>query len=231
MNAIHMKKQFSEPLRKPLNIAVGILAVLALGAVGAHYFLPSINPSFLVFPVVVALHVILAGFWMLLAPFQFVRRIRSRWLNYHRWAGRVLVALGLLIGLSALFMGWVIPIAGWPERVIIGLFGVFFLVALGKGFYYIRTRQVMLHREWMIRAFALTLAVSTVRLIEIPLLITVGTALLQTIYIIANVTAFTSHAVIAEIWIHATRSKKRVLAADAVKMRPRAQTEYIQTLN
>lgn len=223
MNAVYMKKRFPEPLRKPLNITVGILAVIALGAVGAHYFIPPISPGFLVFPVVVALHVIPAGFWMLLAPFQFVRRIRSRWLNYHRWTGRVLVALGLLIGLSALFMGWIIPVAGWPERVIIGFYGAFFLVALGKGFYHIRVRQTMLHREWMIRAFALTLAVATIRLIEIPLLIAVGTASLQIIYIIGNITAFTSHAVIAEIWIRATRSKKQVLAADAAEMSPRSQ--------
>jgi hypothetical protein len=160
MNAVPMKKPFHESLRQPLNITVGMLAVLSIGAVVAHYFLPPISPGFLVFPVIVALHVIPAGLWMLLAPFQLVRRIRSRWLNYHRWAGRLLVALGLLIGLSALFMGWVIPIAGWPERMIIGCYGVFFLVALGKGFFHIRAHQAMLHREWMIRSFALTLAIS-----------------------------------------------------------------------
>src|SRR5690242_18554608 len=107
-------------LRGPLSIVVGLLAIIGIGAAAIHYFIPPISPGFLTYPVVVALHVIPAGIWMVFAPFQFVKRIRSRRLNYHRWVGRVLVALGLLIGASALFMAWVIPIAGWPERVIIG---------------------------------------------------------------------------------------------------------------
>jgi hypothetical protein len=213
-------------LRKPLSIVVGILASIGIGAVAAHYILPPISPGFLTFPLIVALHVILAGVWMTLAPFQFVKRIRSRWLNYHRWAGRTLVAIGLVVGTAALFMAWVIPIAGWPERVILGFFGVLFLVALGKGFFHIRRRQTMLHREWMIRAFALTLAVATVRLIEIPALIVVGLQSLQTIYIIANIAAFTLHAVVAEVWIRTGR-RKRIPAVGATSVPVRGQVDVV----
>lgn len=199
--------RFSERLRRSLNILVVFLVLIGIGAVALHYFIPPISPGFLIFPVAVALHVVAAGIWMTLAPFQFVKRIRARWLNYHRWAGRALVATGLIVGLAALFMAWVTPIAGWPERIILGFYGLLFLMELGKGFYSIRVGQVMLHREWMIRAFALTLAVSTIRLIEIPALIITGTQSLQIIYVVANITAFTSHALIAEIWIRATRRK------------------------
>ena len=73
------------------------------------------NPGFLHFPTVVALHVVLGGVYLALAPFQFVRRIRSRHLDYHRWAGRMLVSVGLVVGLSALFMALVIPKGGWPR--------------------------------------------------------------------------------------------------------------------
>jgi hypothetical protein len=207
-------------LRKPLSIVVGMLAIIGIGAVAVHYFLPPFDPGFLTYPLVVALHVILAGIWMTLAPFQFVKRIRSRWLNYHRWAGRMLITIGLVVGAAALFMAWVIPIAGWPERVIIGFFGVLFLVALGKGFLHIRAHQVAQHREWMIRAFALTLAVSTVRLIEFPALSVVGEQSLQTIYIIANITAFTLHAVVAEVWIRTSRMKRiQTVSAASVPVR------------
>ena len=47
------------------------------------------------------------------SPFQFVRRIRSRHLAYHRRTGRILVAIGLVVGATALFMGLVIPFSGW----------------------------------------------------------------------------------------------------------------------
>ncbi len=207
--------RFSERLRRPLNISVALLALIGIGAVALHYFIPPISPGFLIYPLAVGLHVVAAGSWMTLAPFQFVKRIRARWLNYHRWAGRVLVAVGLIVGLAALFMAWVTPIAGWEERVIIGFYGLLFLMELGKGFYAIRTGQVMLHREWMMRAFALTLAISTVRLIEIPALIIAGTQSLQIIYVIANITAFTSHAIVAEIWIRATRRKRVAVGAPA----------------
>jgi hypothetical protein len=43
------------------------------------------------------------------------------------------------------------------------LFGAFFLFALGKAVWHIRRKEVALHREWMIRAFAVGLAVATIR--------------------------------------------------------------------
>jgi uncharacterized membrane protein len=107
--------------------------------------------------------VILGGVYLALAPFQFVRRIRSRHLGYHRRVGRLLVAIGVVVGVTALLMGLVIPFSGWPERVVVGLFGSLFLFALVKGFVHVRTGRVALHGEWMIRDFAIGLAIATQR--------------------------------------------------------------------
>jgi hypothetical protein len=107
-------------LHRPLSIVVGFLAIVGVGAAASHYFLPVTNPGFLLFPLITALHVVLGGTYLALAPFQFVKQIRSRWPDYHRWAGRLLVAIGLIVGTTALFMAWVIPFAGWPERVLWG---------------------------------------------------------------------------------------------------------------
>jgi uncharacterized membrane protein YozB (DUF420 family) len=122
----------------------------------------------------VALHVVLGGLYLALAPFQFVKRIRSRHLGYHRWAGRVLVSIGVVVGATGVFMGMFIPIAGWIERGYIGVFGALFVVALVKGFVHIRAGRVALHREWMIQAFAIGLAVATQRLIFIRALLAVA---------------------------------------------------------
>ncbi|MGH3148670.1 MAG: DUF2306 domain-containing protein, partial [Rubrobacter sp.] len=157
-------------MRRTLGVVVGFLALLGVGASVAHYLQEPYNPGFLRFPTVVALHVILGGVYLALAPFQFVRRIRSRHLAYHRQAGRLLVIIGLVIGVTALFLGLVIPFSGWPERVVIGLFGGLFLLALVKGFLHVRAGRVALHREWMIRAFAIGLSIATMRLIFIPAL-------------------------------------------------------------
>ena len=212
----------------PLSIVVGFLAFVGVGAAAAHYFLPLTNPGFLLFPLITALHVILGGTYLALAPFQFVKRIRSRWPGYHRWAGRLLVAIGLVVGATALFMAWVIPFAGWPERVILGFFGILFLVELGKGFLHIRARQTMLHREWMMRAFALALAISTIRLIFIPALIVISATgvpthqQIATLSTIANSVAFLLHAVVAEIWIRTSR-RKQTPPADAAQAHAREQ--------
>jgi hypothetical protein len=128
-----------------LGVAVGFLALVGIGASATHYLQEAYNPGFLEFPTIVALHVVLGGVYLALALFQFVKRIRSRHLSYHRWAGRLLVAVGLVVGATGLFIGLVIPFSGWPERMIIGLFGGLFLVAIVKGFVHIRPGRVALH--------------------------------------------------------------------------------------
>ena len=73
----------------------------------------ALQPRLPGYPTIVAVHVVLGGLYLTLAPFQFVRRIRSRHLAYHRRTGRILVAIGLVVGATALFMGLVIPFSGW----------------------------------------------------------------------------------------------------------------------
>jgi Predicted membrane protein (DUF2306) len=97
----------------PLGVAVGFLALIGVGASVAHYLQEPYNPGFQEYPTIVAVHVILGGLYLTLAPFQFVRRIRSRHLTYLRRTGRILVAIGVVVGATALFMGLVIPFSGW----------------------------------------------------------------------------------------------------------------------
>jgi uncharacterized membrane protein len=199
----------SKGARWMLAVTVGILASIGVGASAVHYLQEPYNPGFLDFPTIVALHVILGGVYLTLAPFQFVKGIRSRHLTYHRWTGRLLVAIGVVVGVTALFMGLVIPKAGWPERVVIGFFGGLFLIALVKGFLHVRAGRVALHREWMIRAFAVGLAIATARLFFFPaLLITTADptdGLFGTLLVVALAMAFVLNASAAELWIRATR--------------------------
>ncbi len=100
-------------MRLPLGVVVGFLALVGVGASATHYLQEPYNPGFLQFPTIVALHVVLGGVYLALAPFQFVGRIRSRHLGYHRRAGRIFVAVGLVAGVTGLFLGLVIPFSGW----------------------------------------------------------------------------------------------------------------------
>src|SRR6266536_1238133 len=48
------------------------------------------------------LHIIPAALLIVLMPLQFVSRIRTRHIIWHRWSGRFVIALGFVIGTSAL---------------------------------------------------------------------------------------------------------------------------------
>jgi uncharacterized membrane protein YozB (DUF420 family) len=102
----------------------------------------------------------------------------------------------------------VIPFSGWIEKVYIGTFATFFLLALIKGFVHVRAKRMALHREWMIRAFAIALAVATMRLIFIPALLVVADPTqqqLQTLSAAAFLVAFVVHVSVAEAWIRLTQ--------------------------
>ena len=102
---------------------------------------------------------------LLLAPLQFSSRIRSRHLRFHRWSGRIVMLAAITTALSGLYFGLFMPFGGPAEAVAIALFGGLLLTAVVRGFLAIRSGRVALHREWMIRTFALAIAISTVRLV------------------------------------------------------------------
>ena len=122
-------------------ILVGFLVFVGVEASINHFFQQPYNEGFLVYPVITGIHVISGGIYLLFAPFQFVAGIRTRWIAYHRYAGRALVIVGVLVGLSAVFIAIVIPFSGWIESVINGFFGALFLVALSKKFSYGKAKK------------------------------------------------------------------------------------------
>jgi len=124
----------------------------------------ALDQAFARHPMLTLIHVIPGLLFMILGPLQFSATIRARHLRWHRWSGRVFLVCSLIIGVSALVMSFSMQsIGGVNQAAATILFGTFFLVALGKAFWHIRRREIALHREWMIRAFAVGLAVATIR--------------------------------------------------------------------
>src|SRR3954454_3072251 len=62
------------------------------------------NARFAPMPLPVVLHIVSATVFATLGPLQFVAGMRRRWPAWHRVAGRLLVACGLLVGLTGLWM-------------------------------------------------------------------------------------------------------------------------------
>ena len=107
-------------------------------------------------------HIIPGLAFVILVPFQLSRSWRSRHLRAHRWMGRVVMVLGVIIGISALAMS-THPIGGAIEASATIFFDLFFLFALTTAYLHVRRRQIALHREWVIRAMSIALGIATVR--------------------------------------------------------------------
>jgi uncharacterized membrane protein len=101
--------------------------------------------------------------FIVLGPFQFAAGLRMRHPALHRWMGRVVLALALVIGITALIMSPRMAVGGSLEIAATYVFGALFLLAFGKGLLAIRARRFTEHRRWMIRGYAIGLGVATVR--------------------------------------------------------------------
>jgi uncharacterized membrane protein len=115
-------------------------------------------------PVLTLIHIIPGLLFMILGPLQFSPSIRAGHLRWHRSSGRIFVVCGVIIGVSAEVMSFTMrSIGGINQAAATILFGLFFLFSLGKAFWHIRRREIAIHRQWMIRAFSIGLAVATIR--------------------------------------------------------------------
>ena len=160
-----------------IGVAVAVRRMAHLVPIALHGYHPpavSSNPRlaqfaalddlFAHYPILTLIHIVPGILFMILGPLQFSSTIRARHLRWHRFSGRVFIVCGLVIGISALVMSFGMPaIGGANQAAATTLFGTFFLFALCKAFWHVRRHEITLHREWMIRAFSVGLAVATIR--------------------------------------------------------------------
>jgi hypothetical protein len=154
-------------------------------------------------------HILPASLFMALMPLQFVRRIRERhigWqhIGWHRWSGGLLVALGLVAGISALALSYT-SIGGVNETAATTWFAVLFPIFLGFGFWNIRNLRIAQHREWMIRAFGVALGIATTRPI-FRAFFPAGRLSPHEFFGTAFWLGFSLTLLGAEVWIHTSRT-------------------------
>jgi len=155
------------------------------------------------------IHIVPGLLFVTLGPLQFVPKLRARRPGLHRWTGRVVLLSGIVIGATGLVMSPQMAVGGATETAATMLFATLFLFALCRAFVAIRRRRVAVHREWMIRAFAIGLAVSFVRPIVGVFFATSRITHLtpHDFFGIAFWLGFTIQSIAAEIWINYTRQR------------------------
>jgi uncharacterized membrane protein len=130
---------------------------------GGPHVMPA-NPRIAASPSPAVIHIIGGVMFLVLGALQFSRQIRRRWRNWHRRAGRVLMALGLAAALAALWMTLFYP-RQTGTGITLHLFRLAFAPAMAASiilaFTAIRRGDVAHHRAWMMRAYALGLGAGT----------------------------------------------------------------------
>ncbi len=176
--------------------------------------LPLFDGRFAAHPTATFLHILPGGLFLLLAPLQFSSRVRARHIQVHRWSGRVLAIAAITAASTGLYFGLFMPFAGLGEAVPIALFGGLLGYAILKAVVAIRVGQVERHREWMIRAFALALAIATVRIFGAVLDLTATPAGLgpRPAFVTAIWAGWLTTLGAAELWIRSTRGEERANA-------------------
>jgi uncharacterized membrane protein len=194
----------AEPMRPPLLEAFGVVEPFPdERAQQTAVF----DERFARHPLATCVHVVLGGFLLALAPLQFVSTLRNRHRAVHRWSGRFIVAAGALTAMSGLYFGLLMPFGGAAEAAAIALFGGLLLIALVRAVLAIRAGRVAAHREWMLRVMALSIAISVVRVVALPmdvLLTPLGFGA-GPIFVISVWTGWLLSLGAAEAWIRRTR--------------------------
>lgn len=204
-----------------IGVAVVVRRTVALAPVLINGYQPppaASNPTlaqfaalddlFARYPLLTLVHILPGLLFMILGPLQFSSTLRARHLKWHRRSGRVYLVCSLVIGLTALVMSFAMPaIGGVNQAAATTLFALLFLFALAKAYWHILRREIAQHREWMIRAFAIGLAVATIRPI-VGLFFATSRFSGLTPYEFFGTAfwlGFVLHLIAAEVWIQWTR--------------------------
>ncbi|MFV2060131.1 MAG: DUF2306 domain-containing protein [Gammaproteobacteria bacterium] len=140
--------------------AVFTYTILPLGAVVS----PAMKLNFIAHSSVIYTHVFASLLALLIGPFQFNTRFRSKYKNAHRWMGRLYLAVGVLLGgLSGLYLSQ-LAAGGSVARTGFGILAILWLYSGFRAYLSIRRGAISDHKKWMIRNFSLTFAAVTLRL-------------------------------------------------------------------
>ena len=150
---------------------------------------------------ILAAHVATAIPPLLIGIVAFSKRARKRSLRAHRWLGTTYC---VCIWISAV-TGVILASAntmGLASRLGFGTLGILWFFTTLRAYQYARRKDIPRHRIWMIRSFALTLAVVTIRpIMMLPMFVEVDIATLNNV---GSWACWVPNILLAELYIRRT---------------------------
>src|SRR3954469_18339240 len=114
-------------------------------------------------------HGIAGALALFLGPLQFSKRLRQRFLPWHRIVGRVYVYGVAIAAPLGAYLEYVKNVNGMGStRLVVASsgFAALWLITTGTGFQMARLRKIDEHRKWMTRSYAVALVFIEVRTVD-----------------------------------------------------------------
>lgn len=132
------------------------MLILTKEVYGPYFF----SRVFWVFP-----HVVFSIIATIIGPFQFIPKIRNKYLKIHRQLGRVYIISTVLSGISGMYLA-IISDVNLPYAVGLFMLGVTCVTSSTLAFVSIKNKKVDLHKDWMIRSYVIMFAFVSFRFVE-----------------------------------------------------------------
>jgi uncharacterized membrane protein len=113
----------------------------------------------------VLMHITAGMTALLIGPWQFWTGFRMRYARIHRWTGRVFLC-AVSLGSVAAFRLVFATTSGWAFGSGLFFLALAWITTAAMAYYAILNGRVAIHKEWMIRAYVVTFAFVTFRLIS-----------------------------------------------------------------
>jgi uncharacterized membrane protein len=201
-----------------IALAIGLAAFALdryLSGLAAHkYLLTFIAPEFAQIqldkiaerPILEALHRLGGTVLLVAGLMQFSTRLRRERPKLHRLTGYTYILLAISAGISGLYFGLLDPFGGVNEAIPAAVFGLALIVETAVALSYARRRSFEIHREWMVRSYALVLGPMMIRIIYIPTWALFGVPERESI-VISFWAGWLLNVAVAEWWIAARRRR------------------------
>jgi hypothetical protein len=159
-----------------------------------------IDATFSSHALLTAMHIIPAALFVIIAATILLRRSSGAWLE------RLFFPFGALTGATAYVMSFY-AVGGWIERSAVFVFNTWFLLSLGRAYWFRLRNEPVRKREWITRAVGILLGIATTRPVMGVFFATSTRTHLgpNQFFGIAFWIGFSINAVVIELWLHSQR--------------------------
>ena len=162
-------RRIAQHLVKPGWVIMTLLSLTTIAFVARYLafnpdsYFPEQREVYMRREFVLGVHVLSGMLALVIGPFQFVARLRRRFLRIHRFLGATYIASCTGLGLSGLVLATT-SYPSWVTSLGFGLLGLSMLFTTWTALRMVLAHRFADHRRWMIRSFSLIFAAVMLRI-------------------------------------------------------------------